>query len=137
MNGVHFVGKVAQKVIIARSEKVLIVRDSRDPNTWQLPGGRLNEGERPEEGIAREVQEELGVLITQIEPVYVGVQVHKRDGSTMLVLVYKAVLCDENAHFQCDEVEIAEMEWVSRQTWSHYHFFPEYQAALEVYFRNT
>ena len=39
----HFLGKVAQKVIIIRDNQVLLVRDPRQKSEiWELPGGRLN-----------------------------------------------------------------------------------------------
>lgn len=33
------------------------------PGAWDLPGGKLEENEAPEEGIAREVKEELGLEV--------------------------------------------------------------------------
>ncbi len=39
--------------------KVLVVKEDQD--TWSLPGGGLHHGEQPQEGILRELKEELGV----------------------------------------------------------------------------
>ena len=59
---IHFEGKVAQKAVIVRDGKVLVVRDPREnQEIWELPGGRLNLGEEPKRGLAREIAEELGV----------------------------------------------------------------------------
>ncbi len=44
--------------------KVVLVRNGR--NEWELPGGRLELGEAPEQALAREFEEELSV---QVEPV--------------------------------------------------------------------
>lgn len=132
---VHFEGKVAQKAIIVRSDgKVLITRDSRDTDTWELPGGRLNQGERPQEGLARELREELGIEVNIAEPVYVGTQEHKRDGSVMLVVAYRAVLKDESTPFSVDPIEVSAMEWVDKDSSQAYQLFPEYAAALQEYF---
>lgn len=57
----HFLGKVAQKAIICFEGRVFLTRDPRTPDTWELPGGRLNVGEKPKEGLIRELFEELGV----------------------------------------------------------------------------
>ena len=59
----HFLGKVAQKAVIVRNGEVLLVRDPRNPDIWELPGGRLNDGEEPAIGLAREIFEELGAKI--------------------------------------------------------------------------
>lgn len=135
MHEVHFEGKVAQKAIIVRNDgKVLITRDSRDLETWELPGDRLNQGERPQAGLARELREELGVEVVVAEPVYVGLQEHKRDGSTMLVVAYRVILKDESEPFAVDPIEVSSMEWVDKDSWQAYDLFPEYAAALLEYF---
>lgn len=55
----HFMGKVAQKAIIVNKGRVLMTRDPRTPEIWELPGERLNIDEISEEGLQREIQEEL------------------------------------------------------------------------------
>jgi 8-oxo-dGTP diphosphatase len=48
-------------------EFLLALRDNKDwipfPNHWDLIGGHVEEGETPEEGLVREIKEELGIDI--------------------------------------------------------------------------
>ncbi len=38
------------------------------PNLWSLIGGHVEEGESPEEGLVREVEEEIGYQVTEYHP---------------------------------------------------------------------
>lgn len=55
----------AQKAIITRKGELLMVHKSEEhpfhPGMWDLPGGRLGQGETLDEAICREVREEIGV----------------------------------------------------------------------------
>lgn len=50
--------------ILVKDNKVLIAKRSATdklPNKWEFPGGKLEDGESPEECLKRELQEELGI----------------------------------------------------------------------------
>lgn len=52
--------RVAVKALIRNEEgKLLLVKEKSDK--WDLPGGGLDHGEEPEDGIRRELREELGI----------------------------------------------------------------------------
>jgi 8-oxo-dGTP diphosphatase len=56
-----------------RREVLMLLRDDKPgipyPNMWDLPGGHLQKGEGPREGICREMQEELpGVELGNFRP---------------------------------------------------------------------
>ncbi|WP_461005732.1 (deoxy)nucleoside triphosphate pyrophosphohydrolase [Streptomyces capparidis] len=58
---------------VIRNGRLLAARRSAPPETagrWEFPGGKVEPGERPEDALARELREELGV----------GVRVGKRLG---------------------------------------------------------
>jgi ADP-ribose pyrophosphatase YjhB (NUDIX family) len=56
-------------VVSNLSGDVLLLKHSYGPKVWSLPGGGLQRGEDPIEAARREVQEELGLTLTRIEPV--------------------------------------------------------------------
>lgn len=130
----HFFGKVAQKALVIKEDKVLITKDVNESVNWELPGGRLDEAEDPEEGIKREIREELGVecevrSIFSIDRMY-----HARDDQWMLVIYYIVELLSED--FQVDPIEVSEMKWVDKDTWSNQEYFSEYKTVLKKYFND-
>jgi mutator protein MutT len=49
--------------IIAQNDKILLCH-RRDKDLWNLPGGKVEDGESPWEGVMREVKEEIGVDVS-------------------------------------------------------------------------
>ena len=65
------------KVIIADdSGKILILRRSDEGNMWDLPGGHLKKGEKPEDGAKRETKEETNLDISDLNDVKTHENVH-------------------------------------------------------------
>ena len=87
---------IALKALIIYNSKVLIVkRESEDdykPDEYDLPGGRLEFGESPEEALKREVLEETGLEIEIVTPSRVWTLCKNNNkqiiGITFLTLTY-------------------------------------------------
>jgi 8-oxo-dGTP diphosphatase len=65
---------VKSLIINDRGELLLIKRRDNDvhcPSHWEIPGGRLNPGEDPEQGLKRETKEETGLDIEIKHPIRV------------------------------------------------------------------
>lgn len=64
----------ADVVLVTReaSHRVLLIKRKSDPfaGLWALPGGFVDEGERPADAARRELQEEAGLAIEELEPLY-------------------------------------------------------------------
>lgn len=60
--------RVSIKALIKDKDgHILVVKENQD--TWSLPGGGLDHGENPTDGVRREIQEELGVTDIQVNGV--------------------------------------------------------------------
>lgn len=50
---------ISVKAVIQIEGKIVLLKNERDE--WELPGGRLEMGETPQECVLREINEELGI----------------------------------------------------------------------------
>ncbi len=58
--------KEVTAAIIAREGRILLLRRApgqKHAGFWEFPGGKTEPGETPEEGLARELEEELGIVV--------------------------------------------------------------------------
>jgi 8-oxo-dGTP pyrophosphatase MutT (NUDIX family) len=92
---------ISVKGIVFDNGKVWLRKNERDE--WELPGGKLDEGEQPEETVVRELREELGFETKIIN--LVSAFVRKIPGSIdeangVLVLVYQCKLLKKTGEFE-------------------------------------
>ena len=130
----HYIGKVAQKVLVVSGDTVLIVRDARDNVMWELPGGRLHYGESLEAGIRRELREELGVEIILGRVVYSEQFHQKRDGKLGLLIAYEAHLGPGQVITPGDG-EVVEYRWIKKEELENFQIYDNCLNALTVYFK--
>jgi 8-oxo-dGTP diphosphatase len=65
---------VLSQAVIIQDRKVLMVRQhvQRGDIVWNFPGGRIEEGETPEEACVREVKEETGYEVRIVTKLHFG-----------------------------------------------------------------
>jgi len=128
----------AQKAFITNEGNLLLVKKSADdpyhPNEWEVPGGRMDFGEKVEEHIAREVMEEVGIEIEAGKPFAIWTwQMHKVNAlgeSVASQVVAVARLCvpkslNIDTQHRVDDDFLAETEWVPFSKVLQYNLIPD------------
>lgn len=93
--------RVVVAAVIEREDRRLLIgqrrRDDTSPLKWEFPGGKVEEGERPQEALARELREELGV--TLIRSVPIGSVKHQYAGQNEILEIqfYAAAIAEPDA----------------------------------------
>lgn len=90
--------KEVAKIILINDNKVLLhLRDNKEylpsANMWSLLGGIIDEGEKPEETIIREIKEEIGIEIKN--PTLIKVQNRKEVDLDVTDYIFKDVISCE------------------------------------------
>ena len=94
--------------IVQQDENVILVQSIGWPKNWYaLVTGFLEAGETPEEGIVREVEEEIGLVPTEVN--YIGIYPFHR--MNQLLIIYH-VKVDENATVKLQLDELADYKKV-------------------------
>ena len=96
---------VAAAVVRQRDRFLLTQRmpDKQFANQWEFPGGKLEDGETPQQALERELHEELGVRTRAGNVLYVS-----RNGQYM-VLFYEAELLDDQIRL----IEVQDVRFVT------------------------
>lgn len=121
---VHVVGAIIEN----EKEEIFCALRSPEmslPNYWEFPGGKIENGETPEEALAREIQEEFNCTISVGEKV--EDTTYEYDKVIVRLETYKAKLLDGNP----TALEHADTKWVSRQEIRSLNFAPADIPAVE------
>lgn len=81
---------VSCKAIVYESGRIWLRMNER--GDWELPGGRLDEGEQPEATVERELHEELGVTVCNLN--LIDVYVWEKDFGTSRYVELVTFRCD-------------------------------------------
>jgi ADP-ribose pyrophosphatase YjhB (NUDIX family) len=124
--------KPTASAVIVNGNKILLCRRAISPykDFWDLPGGFLEGGEDPEEGVKREIKEELQVEIDIIDILGIFMDRYGRDGDYTLNIYYLAKI---KSGKPCPDSDINEIKWFRKDNLPSKMAFKNNEQALEVW----
>lgn len=119
---------IAVGVVRNDSGEYLICRMPGDrgvfPGQWGLPGGGIEDGEKMEAALRRELHEEVGLEVTDVESLFFTDGAHTKkhaDGSTNDVyMIFLLFGCRALGHEVTLNAEFTEAAWVARKNLARY-----------------
>ncbi|MDI9484165.1 MAG: (deoxy)nucleoside triphosphate pyrophosphohydrolase [Bacillota bacterium] len=99
--------------IIQRGNEVLLCqrKEGALAGKWEFPGGKIENGETPEECLVREIQEELGITI-EVQDIFQAVHCHYDHGDFLVIGYLAAHVAGEitlRVHSACAWVDRSEL----------------------------
>jgi len=92
-------------VVLDELDRILLLQHRFRPGSgWGIPGGFLQSGEQPEEAVRRELREEIGLEISELEIAFV--RSLKRYNQIEVIF-----LCRPGSNFQPQGREVNRAEW--------------------------
>lgn len=92
---------ISVKGIVFEDGKVWLRKNERDE--WELPGGKLDPGEQPEQTVVRELQEELGFTTEAadiIQSYLYTIELSNDESRGVLVVSYLCKLIEKTGEFE-------------------------------------
>ena len=92
---------ISVKGIVFEGDKVWLRQNER--NEWELPGGKMDEGEQPEQTVIREMQEELGLdteVVDIIQSYLYTIKRSKDESRGVLVVSYLCKIIKKIGEFE-------------------------------------
>ena len=129
---------VATKAFIVYNEKILILReagayrDGTNIGRFDVPGGRLQPGQRFDESLLREIKEETGLDVKIGRPFFVNEWRPVKDGEQWQIV---------GTFFECEsaseQVVLSEdhdaFKWIEPRDFQTYNLIPNLVPAFEAY----
>lgn len=104
---------VTSAVVKNNEDKLLLVQEGKKDveGLWNLPGGKLEGSETPEEGVKREVMEETGYLIEPTELVGVYLEESKISEENVVIFLYRSKITGKGEENPDTEHEILDKKF--------------------------
>lgn len=121
------VSRIVAGVIIRRGNRYLFGRKKKDigpyPNTWMLIGGGIRlESETIDEGIIREIREEVNIKVKNLKRLTFQEDYEPDKNKQMTHYVYLLYSADYKSGQPNPGDDIVELKWISKEEFKKYTF---------------
>jgi 8-oxo-dGTP diphosphatase len=113
--------RVSVKALIFDSEHRLLV--FRAPDGWEIPGGGLDHGESFEQGVRRELAEEVGAKVTRVDHELFAYLCSTRTGKPKVSIALPVELATLDGLQPLDD-ELQELRFVTKEEFLQLQFQP-------------
>lgn len=130
----------ATKAFVVNKNKVLILQESTkytegtNAGRFDVPGGRVKPGERFNEGLRREVQEETGLKIKIGKPFFVNEWRPIVNGEKWQIIA-SFFECKSTANKVKLSKDHADFKWIKPKDYKKYNLIPNLDVAFKAYLK--
>ena len=102
--------KTTVKALFEKDKKILLVKDPK--GVWEMPGGRIEHNEEPEQALRRELKEELGWSNVDIKNIVDSWSFSSEVDNTKYHFIILTYACDSSEEVIKENEEYTEYRWV-------------------------
>ena len=123
-------------IILNEKGEMLIIQESaKDPSRshvgkWDVPGGRLDFGEDPLEGLKREVREEVGLEIEIEKPLDISYWTPKKNEEEWFIVALFMKCKSFSSEVKISNFEHEDFKWIKKEEIDRFDIIPTTKRAL-------
>lgn len=122
--------KIVAAAVIERGDRRILIGQRRSSDTsplkWEFPGGKLEPGEKPEQGLARELREELGATLESCVEICRVRQKYPNRSDELEIRFFAAAIADHNVQ----PASFEKIAWVLPKELGDYDFLDANQLLI-------
>jgi 8-oxo-dGTP diphosphatase len=121
---------VAVGIVVDTDQRILISKRPAHKikgGFWEFPGGKIEDGETPEEALARELQEEVGIHLLECEKLMQYHYAYEEYDALLEIYIVKGY---EGVP---QSLENQEIQWISDTQFPDYMFLEANKKIIELY----
>lgn len=127
---------IGVNALIKKGKQVLVLKRSLDkkywPGLWNLPGGSLEFGEKPDETARREVKEEANLSV-RLTGKIIGHHTYfsQKENKQAVVITFECI--KPKGKIKID-VAHTKYQWINKKNWKKFKYTPSAKQALNEYY---